>query len=77
MGQRIREFFIADSKHVFVIADYSQIELRVLAHLSNDKSMIDMLQNRESDIHSETASKIFQTNIESVTKDMRLSLIHI
>ena len=71
MGQRIREFFIADSKHVFVIADYSQIELRVLAHLSNDKSMIDMLQNRESDIHSETASKIFQTNIESVTKDMR------
>ena len=65
MGQRIREFFIADSKHVFVIADYSQIELRVLAHLSNDKSMIDMLQNRESDIHSETASKIFQTNIRS------------
>ncbi len=71
MGQRIREFFIADSKHIFIIADYSQIELRVLAHLSNDKSMIDMLQNRESDIHSETASKIFQTNIESVTKDMR------
>ena len=71
MGQKIREFFIADPKHTFVIADYSQIELRVLAHLSGDKNMISMLKNRDSDIHSETASKIFNTNIESVTKDMR------
>ena len=71
MGQKIREFFVADPKHTFVIADYSQIELRVLAHLSGDKNMISMLKNRDSDIHSETASKIFNTNIESVTKDMR------
>ena len=71
MGQKIREFFVADSKHTFVIADYSQIELRVLAHLSDDKNMINMLKNRDADIHSETAAKIFNTNIDSVTKDMR------
>ena len=71
MGQKIREFFVADTNHNFVIADYSQIELRVLAHLSNDKSMIELLQNSEADIHSETASKIFQTDLQSVTKDMR------
>ena len=71
MGQKIREFFVADTKHTFVIADYSQIELRVLAHLSDDKNMINMLKNRDADIHSETAAKIFNTNIDSVTKDMR------
>lgn len=71
IGQKIRQFFIADTNHIFIIADYSQIELRVLAHLSKDKNMISMLKNRDSDIHSETASKIFETDISSVTKEMR------
>ena len=71
IGQRIREFFIADSNHSFVIADYSQIELRVLAHLSNDKNMISMLKDRDTDIHSETAARIFNTDLDSVSKDMR------
>ena len=71
IGQKIREFFIADPKHSFIIADYSQIELRVLAHLSKDKNMISMLKNRNTDIHSETAARIFNTEIDTVTKDMR------
>ena len=71
IGQRIREFFIADSNHSFIIADYSQIELRVLAHLSNDKNMISMLKDRDTDIHSETAARIFNTDLDSVSKDMR------
>ncbi len=71
IGQRIREFFIADSNHSFIVADYSQIELRVLAHLSKDKNMISMLKDRDTDIHSETAARIFNTDIGSVSKDMR------
>ncbi len=71
IGQKIREFFIADSNHSFIIADYSQIELRVLAHLSKDKNMIGMLKNRDADIHSETAARIFNIDIDSVSKDMR------
>ena len=71
IGQKIREFFISDPKHSFIIADYSQIELRVLAHLSKDKNMISMLKNRNTDIHSETAARIFNTEIDTVTKDMR------
>ncbi|MFL2647957.1 MAG: DNA polymerase I [Candidatus Actinomarinales bacterium] len=71
IGQKIREFFIADNNHSFIIADYSQIELRVLAHLSKDKNMISMLRDREADIHSETAARIFNIDVESVSKDMR------
>ncbi|MEC7892491.1 MAG: DNA polymerase, partial [Actinomycetota bacterium] len=71
IGQKIREFFIADSNHSFIIADYSQIELRVLAHLSKDKNMIGMLKNRDADIHSETAARIFNIDIDSVSKEMR------
>ena len=71
IGQKIREFFIADTNHSFIIADYSQIELRVLAHLSKDKNMISMLKNRDADIHSETAARIFNMDINSVSKDMR------
>ena len=71
VGQKIREFFIADTNHKFVISDYSQIELRVLAHLSSDKNMLDILSSIDSDIHTETASRIFEVSLESVTKDMR------
>jgi DNA polymerase-1 len=71
IGQKIREFFIADSNHEFIISDYSQIELRVLAHLSSDTNMINILKSQDADIHTETASRIFDVKIESVTKDMR------
>ena len=71
VGQKIREFFIADTNHKFVISDYSQIELRVLAHLSSDKNMLGILSSIDSDIHTETASRIFEVSLESVTKDMR------
>lgn len=71
IGQKIREFFIADNNHEFIISDYSQIELRVLAHLSSDTNMINILKSQDADIHTETASRIFDTKIESVTKDMR------
>ena len=71
IGQKIREFFIADNNHEFIISDYSQIELRVLAHLSSDTNMINILKSKDADIHTETASRIFDVKIESVTKDMR------
>ena len=71
IGQKIREFFIADNNHEFIISDYSQIELRVLAHLSSDANMINILKSQDADIHTETASRIFDVKIESVTKDMR------
>ena len=71
VGQKIREFFVADNNHQFVISDYSQIELRVLAHLSSDENMINILKSVESDIHTETASRIFDIKTDSVTKDMR------
>ncbi len=71
IGQKIREFFVSDNNHEFVISDYSQIELRVLAHLSSDKNMIEILSSSQSDIHSETASRIFDVSIDLVSKDMR------
>ena len=71
IGQKIREFFIADNNHEFIISDYSQIELRVLAHLCSDTNMINILKSQDADIHTETASRIFDVKIESVTKDMR------
>ena len=71
IGQKIRDFFIPTEGCSFIISDYSQIELRVLAHLSGDKNMVSILQNRESDIHSETASKIFNTSLSKVDKNMR------
>ena len=71
IGQKIREFFIADTNHKLIISDYSQIELRVLAHLSSDKNMIEILSSFDSDIHTETASRIFHVGLNSVTKEMR------
>ena len=71
LGQKIRDFFISKPNFSFIIADYSQIELRVLAHLSQDSTMIEILKNKKSDIHSETASRIFNVPIGDVTSDMR------
>jgi DNA polymerase-1 len=69
-GSRIRQAFIADKGCSIVSADYSQIELRLLAHLSQDETLIKAFQNDE-DIHARTASEIFGVPIEKVTPPMR------
>lgn len=71
MGREIRKVFIPkDSNDLLLSCDYSQIELRVLAHMSQDKNMIDAF-NHHSDIHTKTASEVFRVPIEEVTSLMR------
>ena len=69
-GNRIRQAFIPEEGWAIVSADYSQIELRILAHLSQDETLINAFQQDE-DIHARTASEIFQVPIEKVTLPMR------
>ena len=69
-GRRIRQAFIAPEDYVIVSADYSQIELRIMAHLSQDKNMIDAFLSGY-DIHAATAAKIYKVDINDVTADMR------
>ena len=71
-GKNIRKVFVADKNKVFIDADYSQIELRVLAHLSKDLVMIDSFKN-DLDIHYKTASEVFGVPIEEVTDNQRRS----
>ncbi len=66
LGRRIRKVFIPQEKCIFMDADYSQIELRVLAHMSNDEQLIEAYKMDE-DIHRITASKVFNTPFEEVT----------
>ena len=66
MGKKIRKAFIPSEGNIFVDADYSQIELRILAHMSGDKELIEAYKENE-DIHSITASKVFHTPFEEVT----------
>ncbi len=70
IGSRMRRFFVADEGNVLVDADYSQIELRVLAHLSGDRTMIDGFIGGE-DIHRITASQVFNMPMNMVTPLMR------
>ncbi len=71
MGRKIRKFFIPSMEgNILIDADYSQIELRVLAHISNDENMIEAFKNNE-DIHTTTAAKIFGIEKEQVTPAMR------
>ncbi len=70
LGQEIRKAFAAKEGCVFVDADYSQIELRLLAHLSDDKNLIESYKS-DVDIHRVTASKVFNTTLEEVTKQQR------
>ena len=70
LGQEIRRAFTAKEGCVFLDADYSQIELRLLAHLSGDQNLIEAY-NTEADIHRITASKVFHTPYEEVTKEQR------
>lgn len=69
-GKEIRKAFIPDEGCVFLSADYSQIELRIMAHLSGDANMLEAF-NSGHDIHTATAAKIFKKPIEEVTSDMR------
>ncbi|MBK5719680.1 DNA polymerase I [Dysgonomonas sp. Marseille-P4677] len=69
-GREIRKAFIADEGCVFFSADYSQIELRIMAHLSQDPNMVDAF-NEGEDIHAATAAKIYKLPINEVTSDMR------
>ncbi len=70
LGEKIRQAFVASSGYKLLAADYSQIELRIAASLSNDKKMLKaFLEGR--DIHTETASQIFNVKREEVTKKMR------
>ena len=69
-GRRIREAFIAPKGSVIVSADYSQIELRIMAHLSQDKGMLDAFANNE-DIHRATAAEIFGVERENVDNEQR------
>jgi DNA polymerase-1 len=69
-GRRIREAFIAPQGSVIVSADYSQIELRIMAHLSGDKSLVDAF-SRGEDVHRHTASEVFDTAADEVSSEQR------
>lgn len=69
-GQLIRRAVIADDGCLFLSADYSQIELRLLAHMSQDPHLLEAFRSGQ-DIHAATAAKIFRTPIDQVTKDQR------
>jgi DNA polymerase-1 len=69
-GKEIRKAFVPDEGCEFFSADYSQIELRIMAHLSGDKNLIEAFNNG-LDIHAATAAKIYKIGIDEVTKDMR------
>ncbi|MGB5431619.1 MAG: DNA polymerase, partial [Acidimicrobiia bacterium] len=69
-GRAIREAFIADEGYVFLVADYSQIELRILAHLSNDPGLVDAFEHN-LDIHAATAARINSVDPDMVTADQR------
>jgi DNA polymerase-1 len=69
-GAQIRSAFIANKNNVILAADYSQIELRIMAHISQDKNLIEAFNNN-IDVHSATASQVFDTELSNVTKDQR------
>lgn len=69
-GKEIRKAFVPDEGSTFLSADYSQIELRLMAHLSDDENLIEAF-NKGYDIHTATAAKVFKVDIDDVDKDMR------
>ena len=71
-GRRIRQAFIAPPGHLLVAADYSQVELRIMAHLSGDTSLIAAFE-ADRDIHQATAAEVFGTALEAVTPEQRRS----
>ncbi|MGB5255785.1 MAG: DNA polymerase I [Woeseiaceae bacterium] len=71
-GRRIRQAFIAPKGHVLLAADYSQIELRIMAHLSADKGLLDAF-GKELDVHRATAAEVFEVPLDDVSVDQRRS----
>jgi len=71
-GRRIREAFVPEKGNVLISADYSQIELRIMAHLSEDNNLTHAFNN-DIDVHSSTAAEVFGVSIEDVTQDQRRS----
>tara|TARA_B100000161_G_scaffold262129_1_gene231472 strand:+ start:22 stop:2697 length:2676 start_codon:yes stop_codon:yes gene_type:complete len=71
-GRRIREAFIPEKGNIIISADYSQIELRIMAHLSEDENLTNAFNNN-IDVHSSTAAEVFGTTINEVTQDQRRS----
>jgi DNA polymerase-1 len=70
-GREIRKAFVPrDENHVLLVADYSQIELRILAHYSEDRGLVEAFQQGE-DVHRRTAAAVFGVPVESVTREMR------
>jgi DNA polymerase-1 len=69
-GKRIRETIIAEDGNILLSADYSQVELRILAHLSQDKGLLDAFRN-DLDVHTRAASELFGIPPDKVTSDMR------
>ncbi len=69
-GKRFREVFVAPPGYLLVVADYSQIELRVIAHLSGDENLVAALTS-DHDVHSETAAMVFGIDIKDVTLEQR------
>lgn len=69
-GREIRKAFIPAEGHIFIDADYSQVELRLMAHLSQDANMLEAFQNG-IDIHTQTAAKVFGVSIDKVKTEMR------
>ncbi len=71
LGRKMRKAFIpSDNNSLILSADYSQIELRIMAHISGDQGLVDAFNNHE-DIHSSTAAKVFGVNQKDITRDMR------
>ena len=71
-GRRIREAFVPDRGNILISADYSQIELRIMAHLSKDKNLTHAFNNN-LDVHSATAAEVFGVDLDDVTQDQRRS----
>ena len=71
-GRRIREAFIPEKGNILIAADYSQIELRIMAHLSKDKNLTNAFKNN-IDVHSSTAAEVFSVAIDEVSQDQRRS----
>jgi DNA polymerase-1 len=71
-GRRIRQAFVAPEGHVLLAADYSQIELRIMAHLSQDEGLLGAFAS-DQDIHQATAAEVFGTPLDQVTSDQRRS----
>ncbi|GAB3487440.1 DNA polymerase I [Marinomonas epiphytica] len=69
-GRRIRQAFVAPKGYKLLAADYSQVELRIMAHLSQDKGLLDAF-TRDADVHKATAAEVFEVSLEEVTTEQR------